>query len=77
MRQLDHPHVMKLVGICWATEVQFLYDSLAECLSGPLIVLPYTELGDLRGYLREKRSVTSSNGNPYIVISNVSEWLLL
>jgi hypothetical protein len=72
MRQLDHPHVMKLVGICWATEVQFLYDSLAECLSGPLIVLPYTELGDLRGYLREKRSVTSSNGNPYIVISNVS-----
>ena len=75
MKHLDHPHVMKLMGICWATEVKFIKDDLSQMVSGPLIVLPYTELGDLRGYLREKRTRASSSGNSYITFSNVSEWL--
>jgi hypothetical protein len=76
MKHLDHPHVMKLIGICWATEVMFLRDDLSQMVLGPLIVLPYTELGDLRGYLRAKRSRASSiRGNSYFICSNVREWL--
>ena len=76
MKHLNHPHVMKLMGICWATEVTFGRDDLSQMVSGPLIVLPYTELGDLRVYLRKKRSRASSSGNSYITFTHVSEWLL-
>ena len=65
---------MKLMGISWATEVKFISDDMAQLVSGPLILVPYTELGDLRGYLREKRSETraSNSGNSYVIMSNVS-----
>jgi serine/threonine protein kinase len=72
MRHFDHPHVMKLIGICWAMEANFLSVDLFQLASGPLILLPYTELGDLRGYLRDKRRYSLSSGNPYVIISNVS-----
>ena len=71
MRHLDHPHVMKLIGVCWAMEANFSSAGLTQLVSGPLILLPYTELGDLRGYLRGKRH-SSSSGNSYVIISNVS-----
>jgi AXL receptor tyrosine kinase len=71
MKNLDHPHVMGLVGICWATEVNFVSDDMNQLISvGPLILLPYTELGDLHDYLQEKRT---KNGNFYIIYSNMSE----
>jgi serine/threonine protein kinase len=72
MRHFDHPHVMKLIGICWAMEANFLSVDLFQLASGPLILLPYTELGDLRGYLRDKRRYSLSSGNPYVIISNIS-----
>ena len=72
MKHLDHPHVMKLIGISWATEANSLNDNMGKLISGPLILLPYTELGDLRGYLRKKRTRASSGGNPYVMYSNVS-----
>ena len=74
MKHLDHPHVMRLIGICWATEINFFSDDLGKVVSGPLIVLPFTELGDLRGYLRGKccRASGSRKSNSYSVYSNVS-----
>ena len=55
MKDLDHPNVMILIGICWDTDVS--EDSLRY---PPLIVLPYMECGDLRNYLKQYRLNESS-----------------
>ena len=50
MLDFDHPNVMRLVGVCFDTE-----DGL------PLTVLPYMANGDLKTFLRSKRSLTDSS----------------
>jgi hypothetical protein len=77
MKHLDHPNVMKLMGICWATDVTFDEKDFLKMVSGPLIVLPYTELGNLRGYLQKKRCRESVSGNSYILFSAVRKWSYL
>lgn len=49
MLDFNHPNVLRLVGVCFDAE-----DKL------PLIVLPYMANGDLRSYLKSKRSKSSS-----------------
>ena len=52
MLDFNHPNVLRLVGVCFDTE-----DKL------PLIVLPYMANGDLRSYLKLKRSKSSSTSD--------------
>ena len=40
MKNFDHPHVMKLIGICYDTN------------SSPLVVLPFMKNGDVLSYIR-------------------------
>ena len=47
MLNFNHPNVMKLVGMCFDTA-----DGL------PLTIIPYMENGDLKTFLRSKRSQT-------------------
>ena len=44
MLHLDHPNVLKLLGVCFDTEDQL-----------PAIVLPFMANGDLKSFLVEKR----------------------
>ena len=60
MKDLDHPNVMKLIGICWGKKT-LCNESVQQIVCGPLIVLPYIEMGDLRGYLRGKRRLTAKS----------------
>lgn len=48
MLDFNYPNVLRLVGVCFDTE-----DKL------PLIVLPYMANGDLRRFLKSKRSSSS------------------
>jgi serine/threonine protein kinase len=52
MLDFNHPNVLRLVGVCFDTENKL-----------PLIVLPYMANGDLRSYLKSKRSKTSSSSD--------------
>ena len=52
MLDFNHPNILRLVGVCFDTE-----DKL------PLIVLPYMANGDLRSYLKSKRSKSSSTSD--------------
>ena len=52
MLDFNHPNVLRLVGVCFDTE-----DKL------PLIVLPYMANGDLRRFLKSKRSKSSSTSD--------------
>ena len=70
MKDLDHPNVMKLIGICWGKKVDL--DDSAPVGCGPLIVLPYIEMGDLHGYLRSKRRVAFGSISSYSNILSVS-----
>ena len=70
MKDLDHPNVMKLIGICWGKKI-ICNESEQQILCGPLIVLPYTEMSDLRGYLRGKRRLASSSTDSYVNVPNV------
>jgi hypothetical protein len=70
MKDLDHPNVMSLVGICWGKKVQLHESTPVGC--GPLIVLPYIEMGDLRGYLRSKRHFASGSISSYLNVSSES-----
>ena len=50
MKNLNHPNVINLIGICWQR------DNLDDSPRiAPLIVLPYMELGDLKKFLRNVR----------------------
>ena len=69
MKDLDHPNVMKLIGICWGKKVDLDESTSVGC--GPLIVLPYIEMGDLRGYLRSKRRLASGSISSYLNILSV------
>ena len=46
MLDFDHPNVMRLVGVCFDSE-----DGL------PRIILPYMANGDLKSFLKSKRSL--------------------
>lgn len=50
MRNLNHPNVMTLLGICWDIQA-----SKTSSRYPPLIVLPYMELGDLKSHLKKYR----------------------
>lgn len=50
MRDLDHPNILRLIGVCFNME-----DNL------PAIVLPYMALGDLRSFLRAKRAALETS----------------
>ena len=52
MLDFNHPNILRLVGVCFDME-----DKL------PLIVLPYMANGDLRSYLKSKRSKSSSTSD--------------
>ena len=52
MLDFNHPNVLRLVGVCFDTE-----DKL------PVIVLPYMENGDLKHFLKSKRSKSSSTSD--------------
>ena len=52
MLDFNHPNVLRLVGVCFDAE-----DKL------PLIVLPYMANGDLRSYLKSKRSKSNSTSD--------------
>ena len=52
MLDFNHPNILRLVCVCFDTE-----DKL------PLIVLPYMANGDLRSYLKSKRSKSSSTSD--------------
>ena len=69
MKKLDHPNVMKLIGICWGKTAAS--DKSVPVGYGPLIVLPYTEMGDLRGYLRSKRRLACGSISSYLNILSV------
>eukprot|EP00118_Oscarella_pearsei_P018718 m.193042 g.193042 ORF g.193042 m.193042 type:complete len:120 (+) comp39476_c0_seq8:1634-1993(+) len=49
MKDLNHPNVMNLIGICWSSDQEH------ERYSDPLVILPYMMLGDPKTYLREER----------------------
>ena len=74
MKDLDHPNVMKLIGICWGKKI-LCNDSDRQIRCGPMIVLPYTEMGDLRGYLRGKRRLASNSMDSYINMLDVRHLL--
>jgi AXL receptor tyrosine kinase len=67
MKDLDHPNVMTLMGMCWGKKIAL--DESGPVSYGPLILLPYMEMGDLRGYLRSKRSLCNKGSNSYSDIS--------
>ena len=46
MREFDHPHILRLKGICMDKE------------DLPLVVLPYMKHGDLLSYIRNERNVS-------------------
>ena len=71
MKDLDHPNVMKLIGICWGKKVDL--DESTSVGRGPLIVLPYVEMGDLRGYLRSKRGLDHKTTDSYSNVSSVCQ----
>ena len=50
MKKIEHPNVLGLLGVCLNTE-----DGL------PYIVLPFMENGDLKTFLRSKRTTVGSN----------------
>ncbi|XP_065826285.1 tyrosine-protein kinase receptor UFO-like isoform X2 [Oscarella lobularis] len=54
MRDLSHPNVMKLIGICWSSNPDH------ERYYSPLVLLPYMALQDLRTYLRRQRLTSSA-----------------
>ena len=59
MLDFHHPNVLRLVGVCFDTE-----DNL------PIIVLPFMANGDLKSFLKTKRSnATSKTGFPDVSIS--------
>ena len=45
MRNFDHLHVLRLMGVCFDEEVQ------------PMVILPYMAKGDLRSYVKDKKKV--------------------
>lgn len=49
MKNLNHPNVMELIGICWSD------DPTNERHVSPYIVLPFMDLGDLKTFLRKRR----------------------
>uniref|UniRef100_A0A1X7VRC7 Protein kinase domain-containing protein n=1 Tax=Amphimedon queenslandica TaxID=400682 RepID=A0A1X7VRC7_AMPQE len=57
MLRLDHPNVLKLLGVCFDTEDQL-----------PAIVLPFMANGDLKSFLVEKRG----HNEPNILPENLS-----
>ena len=57
MRDLKHPNVMELYGICWSADPSQANHRL------PMIVLPYMELGDLKTYLRKNRPGLQKRGS--------------
>jgi serine/threonine protein kinase len=70
MKGLEHPNVMSLIGICCGRNM-LCNEQGQHMLCGPLIILPYTEKGDLRGYLRDQRRLTSNTTERYINFQNV------
>jgi serine/threonine protein kinase len=75
MKNLEHPNVMTLIGICWGKKVDDDTSGLMGC--GPLIVLPYTEMGDLRGYIRSKRRLACGSISSYLnILSDSSDEVL-
>ena len=46
MREFDHPHILRLIGIALDKEDM------------PLVVLPYMRLGDLLSYIRNENNVS-------------------
>ena len=59
MRLFDHAHVMKIHGICMSKNCDGGGGD-GVCHS-PLLVLPFMENGDLKNYLRQRRSKLPSN----------------
>ena len=58
MSNLNHPNVMKLIGVC------------IDKQNTPYIVMPYMSLGSLLSYLRRNReelTVNTNEENPDIV----------
>ena len=55
MLHLDHPNVLKLLGVCFDTEDQL-----------PAIVLPFMANGDLKSFLVEKRGHNEPNILPKV-----------
>ena len=53
MKNLHHPNVMKLIGICWSPNPE------DEQYYRPLLLLPYMVLQDLKTYLRKQRVLYS------------------
>ena len=46
MREFDHPHILRLIGICLNKE------------DLPLVVLPFMKHGDLLSYIRNEENVS-------------------
>ena len=57
---LDHPNVLKLLGVCFDTENQL-----------PAIILPFMANGDLKSFLIEKRGQNEPNVLPEVSMHEV------
>ena len=63
MLHLDHPNVLKLLGVCFDTEDQL-----------PVIVLPFMANGDLKSFLVEKRGHNELNILPEVSVIIVEHY---
>ena len=56
MSNLDHPHVLGLIGIC------------LDPSNSPFLLLPFMKNGDLKTYLKNKRGGISHNNHPEVTM---------
>ena len=63
MLDFHHPNVLRLVGVCFDTR-----DKL------PVIILPYMVNGDLRSFLKSKRTKSSSTSDE--TMPEVRQWTM-